>query len=95
MKSSRLSSRPSKRHQVDTLAELGHEVRRCDRPAAEDLALLVLRGDDVFLGRLAERLDIDVLVEDCIADYQASLALDGRDFLLRSSAVMRERISLR
>ena len=69
-------------HEVDAGADLADQVGGGDGAAAEDLPALVLGGDDVFLGGLAQRLDVDVLVEDGVADHQAALLLDRRHFLL-------------
>src|SRR5208282_1755976 len=57
--------------------ELRRRVRGGDHTAREDLAVEITRRDDVLLRRLAERLDVDVFVEDRVADDQATHSLQG------------------
>ena len=71
------------RHEVDVIAELRRRVRGSDHPTREHLPLQIARRDDVLLRRLAERLDVDVFVEDRIADDQATHSAQGAELGLQ------------
>src|SRR5438874_2230310 len=67
-------------HDVHLLAERGDVIGGGEHAAGKDLAVLITRRDDVFLGRLSYRQHILILVDNRIADQDdavISYRLDG------------------
>jgi len=63
---------PEHGDEVGRSAELGEQIGGGADAAAKDLFLEIARRDDVFLRWLAQRLDVNIFVEDGVADDETA-----------------------